>query len=235
MSLCMYCIIIEDEPPAIAVLKKYAEKVEDLQIQGIFQHPMEALSFLRNHSTDLLFLDINLPDLSGIELLKSLPNPPKVIFTTAYPEFALDGFELRVSDFLLKPFSFERFLKAVNKVFEEIETEKKLQEWTEAKEKEALIIKADRKIFRLVYEEICYLQAYGDYVKIITETKQFLPKQTLHHIEEQLPEEQFVRIHRSYIISLNKVEYIEGNHVHIKGQNLPIGKSYREAFLKRMK
>ncbi len=230
----MKYIIIEDEPPAIAVLKKYAEKVADLYLQGVFQHPLEALTFLRHNPIDLLFLDINLPDLSGIELLRSLPDPPKVIFTTAYSEFALDGFELNVSDFLLKPFSFERFLKAVNKVFEEIETEKKLQEWSETREKGALIIKADRRLFRLPFEEICYLQAYGDYVKILTRDKQFLPKETLQHLENQLPEDQFVRIHRSYIISLNEVEYVEGNHVHIKGQNLPVGKSFKETLLKRM-
>ncbi len=228
------CIIVEDEPPAIKVLKKYTEKIPELDVVGIFQNPLEVLQELRQTEVDLLFLDINLPDLSGIELLKSLKNPPKVIFTTAYSEFALEGFELQVTDFLLKPYSFDRFVKAVNKVLQEIETEKKLQEWSASKEGGVLVIKADRKIYRLSFEDILVLQAYGDYVKIQTTDKQLVPKETLNKLETLLPDDQFMRIHRSYIIALNKVEYVEGNLVHIGTKNIPVGKSFREEFLKRI-
>jgi DNA-binding LytR/AlgR family response regulator len=189
---------------------------------------------LRQTEVDLLFLDINLPDLNGIELLKSLKNPPKVIFTTAYSEFALEGFELQITDFLLKPYSFDRFVKAIQKVLQEIETEKKLQEWSAAKESDVLVIKADRKIYRLPFEEVLLLQAYGDYVKIQTTNKQLVPKETLNKLEKLLPEDQFIRIHRSYIIALSKVEYVEGNMVHIGDKNIPVGKSFREEFLKRI-
>lgn len=228
------CIIVEDEPPAIKVLKNYAGKVAELDIIGIYQNPLEALHVLRQTEVDLLFLDINLPDLSGIELLKSLKNPPKVIFTTAYSEFALEGFELQITDFLLKPYSFDRFVKAIHKVLQEIETEKKLQEWSADKEADVLVIKADRKIYRLPFEDILHLQAYGDYVKIQTTGKQLVPKETLNNLEKLLPEDQFIRIHRSYIIALNKVEYVEGNLVHIGERNIPVGKSFREEFLKRI-
>jgi DNA-binding LytR/AlgR family response regulator len=228
------CIIVEDEPPAIKVLKNYAQKMGELDIVGIYQNPLEALQVLRQTEVDLLFLDINLPDLSGIELLKSLKNPPKVIFTTAYSEFALEGFELQITDFLLKPYSFDRFVKAIHKVLQEIETEKKLQEWSAAKEADVLIIKADRKIYRLPFEDILHLQAYGDYVKIQTTDKQLVPKETLNKLETLLPEDQFIRIHRSCIVALNKVEYVEGNLVHIRDKNIPIGKSFREEFLKRI-
>jgi DNA-binding LytR/AlgR family response regulator len=195
---------------------------------------LEALQELRQTEVDLLFLDINLPDLNGIELLKSLKNPPKVIFTTAYSEFALEGFELQITDFLLKPYSFDRFVKAIQKVLQEIETEKKLQEWSAAKESDVLVIKADRKIYRLPFEEVLLLQAYGDYVKIQTTSKQLVPKETLNKLEQLLPEDQFIRIHRSYIIALSKVEYVEGNMVHIGDKNIPVGKSFREEFLKRI-
>jgi DNA-binding LytR/AlgR family response regulator len=195
---------------------------------------LEALQELRQTEVDLLFLDINLPDLNGIELLKSLKKPPKVIFTTAYSEFALEGFELQITDFLLKPYSFDRFVKAIQKVLQEIETEKKLQEWSAAKESDVLVIKADRKIYRLPFEEVLLLQAYGDYVKIQTTNKQLVPKETLNKLEKLLPEDQFIRIHRSYIIALSKVEYVEGNMVHIGDKNIPVGKSFREEFLKRI-
>jgi two-component system response regulator LytT len=228
------CIIVEDEPPAIKVLKRYAEKMGELDIVGIYQNPLEALQELRQTEVDLLFLDINLPDLNGIELLKSLKKPPKVIFTTAYSEFALEGFELQITDFLLKPYSFDRFVKAIQKVLQEIETEKKLQEWSAAKESDVLVIKADRKIYRLPFEEVLLLQAYGDYVKIQTTNKQLVPKETLNKLEKLLPEDQFIRIHRSYIIALSKVEYVEGNMVHIGDKNIPVGKSFREEFLKRI-
>lgn len=228
------CIIVEDEPPAIKVLKNYAQKMGELDIVGIYQNPLEALQELRQTEVDLLFLDINLPDLSGIELLKSLKNPPKVIFTTAYSEFALEGFELQITDFLLKPYSFDRFVKAIHKVLQEIETEKKLQEWSTAKEAEVLVIKADRKIYRLPFEDILILQAYGDYVKIQATNKQLVPKETLNNLAALLPEDRFMRIHRSYIIALDKVEYVEGNLVRMGDMNIPVGKSYREEFLKRI-
>lgn len=228
------CIIVEDEPPAIKVLQKFSEKISELNIVGIFQNPLEALQELRQSEVDLLFLDINLPDLNGIELLKSLKSPPKVIFTTAYSEFALEGYELQVTDFLLKPFSFERFVMAVNKALDEIEKDKKLEGLSGTKDQGVLVIKADRKIYRVPFEDIHILQAYGDYVKIQTSDKQLVPKATLNHLERLLPMDQFMRIHRSFIIALDKVEYVEGNLVHIGDKNIPLAKSFREEFLKRI-
>ena len=227
-------IIIEDEPPAIAVLKRYIDKVQSLELVDSFQNPLEALDILNEQKIDLLLLDINLPDISGIELLKSLEHPPKVIFTTAYPEFAIEGFELHALDYLLKPIPFDRFLKAINKFKTEIERDKAIERIQTQEEKRVLLIRSDKKIFRIPFEEIFYLQAYGDYVKVFTQNKMLLPKERLQNLETQLNDDSFMRIHRSYLINLNQVEYIEGNQVHINSTPIPIGKPYKALLLEKL-
>ncbi|MEL7119628.1 MAG: LytTR family DNA-binding domain-containing protein, partial [Bacteroidota bacterium] len=218
-----------------AVLKRYIDKVQSLELIDSFQNPLDALELLNEQKTDLLFLDINLPDISGIELLKSIEHPPKVIFTTAYPEYAIEGFELHALDYLLKPISFDRFLKAINKFQTEIERDKAMEKVLNQEDKQILLVKADKKIFRIPFEEILYLQAYGDYVKVFTHNKMLLPKERLQNLENQLINSTFMRIHRSYLINLNQVDYIEGNQVYIDKNAIPIGKPYKAVLLEKLK
>lgn len=228
------CIIVDDEPLAIKVLEKYIKELPYLHLADKFHSAIKANEALQKQSVDLLFLDINMPKISGISLLKSLPNPPLVIFTTAYPEYAVEGFELEALDYLLKPFSFERFLKAVNKAVRQLETAQKLQASDQSQISGNLVIKADRKLYPLPFDSLLYLQAFGDYVKVFTKEKLYLPKETLQKLEKRLPGTQFIRVHRSYVVALEAIQYIEGNHLRINNQKIPIGQSYREQLLQHL-
>lgn len=223
------CYIIDDEPPAIRVLEHYIRQSPQLELIGSSTDAILGMQAVQEQGPQLLFLDINMPKLSGISLLKALSHPPAVVFTTAYPEYALEGFELEAVDYLLKPISFERFLKAVNKAQRQIAVQE-----TPDETPSFLLFQAGRKLYRLPLEDIVYLQAYGDYVKIRTGKQLYLPKTTLAQIEEQLPARMFFRLHRSYIISLPRVEYLEGNFVVIGKEKIPVGRSYREGLLKRL-
>ncbi len=218
------CLIVDDEPLARKVLENHLKLVPQFQLVGSCKDALEANPLLLEHSIDLVFLDINMPGLSGIEWLSSLPNPPQVIFTTAYPEYAVQGFELDAIDYLVKPISRERFLKAANKF---------LQRSFSPNNQQTLIIKADKKLFKIPYEEILYLQAYGDYVKVTTQEKTYLTKEKLSALEVQLTHSGFLRIHRSHIVSLKAIEYLEGNHVSINGVKIPISNKYKEVLLDR--
>lgn len=217
------CIIIEDEPVARDVLKTYVQDTPSLTLVREFENAVDGLAFLQKESIDLIFLDINMPKLSGISFLKSLDDPPKVIITTAYSEYALEGYELDVVDYLLKPFSFERFLKAVNKV-----TLKK----SETKE-ESITVKADGKIFRISLSEILYAEALGDYITLYTESQKLTFNSTLTSFIDELNSAKFVRVHRSYAVSLTKINYVEGNMISIKEHEIPVGKSYKVEFRNR--
>ncbi len=221
------CFIIDDEPPAVKVLERYTGQYPQLKLLGSATDAIEGLQRVQESKPQLLFLDINMPKLSGISLLRSLPHPPEVIFTTAYPEYALEGFELEAVDYLLKPFSFERFLKAVNKCRRLLNADVGREE-----QPAHLLLSAGRKLFRIALEDILYLEAYGDYVKVYTSQGMYLPKTTLNALEEQLPEGRFVRVHRSFLIALNQIRYIEGNQLVIAKEKLPIGRSYKEKLLR---
>ena len=223
----MKCIIIEDEPPAIKVLEHYIAQVPNLFACGSFTDPLQGITAIQQQTVDLVFLDINMPKLSGIDLIKILQNPPAIIITTAYPEFAVEGFELEVTDYLLKPIAFQRFLKAINKVGKQAE-----KHTSELSKGQYLVLKSDRKLFKVNFEEILYLQAWGDYVKIICRDRTLLPKETLTKVAERLPTERFVRIHRSYIVAIEAIAFIEGNQVAIGNTKLPVSQSYKENLLK---
>lgn len=226
------CIIVDDEPLAIRVVEKYVAELPFLSLQGQFDSPITAMRFLQQQPVDLIFLDIHMPELSGINLVKALSQPPLVIFTTAFPDYAVAGFELDAVDYLVKPFSKERFLKAVQKAGLLLEKKPGPEP---ASSPTHLTLKADRKIYRLPLDDIQYCQAYGDYVKIITTDKQLLPKITLAKLMEQLPSSRFIRVHRSYVIAWDKVEYLEGNQLKIEELLIPVGQQYREQVLKRLK
>ena len=229
-------LIIDDEPLARNVIQEYAKKLPSLKIIGECNDAICAHQVLQNNAIDLLFLDINMPKLSGIEFLKTLKNPPLVILTTAYSEYALEGYELDVIDYLKKPYSFERFCKAYFRA-EELLTLKQSSLKTEAVEKQFdfLFIKSDKKSIKVKISDICYIEGLGDYIKLYLTDKKLVTNLSMKKIESLLPTEQFYRIHKSFIISINKIESIEGNTVKIGNSKLPIGNLYRQDFMSIIK
>ena len=223
------CIIIEDEPLAQNVLKKYIGEHPTLDLIAVCNDALEAQGILTSENIHLLFLDINLPKLSGINFIKTLTRPPLIIFTTAYPEFAVEGFELNAVDYLLKPFSFERFLKADNKLLEKLNGSA-AQNSTE-NEISFIFLKADKKIHRVELETIHYIEAIGDYMKVVTDSGQLIVNETMKKLLEELPARSFMRVHKSFIISRNKIKYIEGNYIQIEDKSIPIGATYRNEVL----
>ena len=221
------CLIVDDEPLSIRIIEKYITDLPALEIKGKCTDAFQAMEYLKKESIDLIFLDINMPKLSGLGLLKTLSNPPMAILTTAYPEFAVEGFELNVLDYLVKPFGFERFLKAVDKAMTNKEIEQKLQHNTTA-ESGSLLIKADRKLYKVKHADILYLQAYGDYVKIFTEQGMLMPKEKLQELVQKLPQRDFMQVHRSYVVALSRIEFIEGNLLRLGEENIPISNKYRQ-------
>ena len=227
MNQCK-CIIVEDEPLAQNILKKYIADHPSLELVATCTDALEAQLILNKQAIHLIFLDINLPKLSGINFLKSLLQSPLIIFTTAYPEFAVEGFELNAVDYLLKPFSFERFLKAVNKVIE------KLNNFSLPKKEEIdafIFFKSDKKIHKVDLESIHYIEAVGDYMKVITDSGQLLINETMKNLQEELPARSFIRVHKSFIISRNRIKYIEGNYIQVENKSIPIGATYRNDVL----
>ncbi len=233
------CLAVDDEPPALEVLKKYIAAVPTLQLAGTCADALEALTMLQQNSIDLLFLDIQMPQLLGTDLMRTLKNPPKVIFTTAFRKFAVEGFELDAVDYLLKPISFERFLKAVNKVMEtNLHTLENNLYTPENKNnlRDAFItLRADRKNLKISLEDILYIESLKDYIKVVTTGKTIITKQSISSIEEMLPEKDFLRIHRSYIIALNKIESYTNELIEIAKHELPVSRMYRHEVGKILK
>ena len=227
MNRCK-CIIVEDEPLAQNILKKYIGDHHSLELVATCTDALEAQLILNKQPIHLIFLDINLPKLSGINFIKSLLQSPLIIFTTAYPEFAVEGFELNAVDYLLKPFSFERFLKAVNKVIEKLNN----SSLPKKEEIDAFIFfKSDKKIHKVDLESIHYIEAVGDYMKVITDSGQLLINETMKNLQEELPARSFIRVHKSFIISRNRIKYIEGNYSQVENNSIPIGATYRNDVL----
>ncbi|SHO63322.1 LytR/AlgR family response regulator transcription factor [Algoriphagus zhangzhouensis] len=227
----MNCIIIEDQPPAQRILKKYIEDLGTLDLKGVFGDPLKAMVYLQENSVDLIFLDINLPKLSGISFLKSLSKKPQVILTTAYSEYALEGYELDVTDYLLKPFSFERFLKAVSKVRNSQNPEPIPQSLPLKKEH---FIKIGYEHIRIAFEEILYLSADGDYCEIHLNDKKHLSSETLKKWIEMLEGWDFFRVHKSYVVNIHQIEKVSGNTLYLyNGTQLPIGRAFKEEFMER--
>ncbi|GAB5526836.1 MAG: LytTR family DNA-binding domain-containing protein [Roseivirga sp.] len=218
------CLIIDDEPLSRDVLINYVQDHPDLNLQGECKDAFEAMTALERAAVDLIFLDINMPKLSGINFYKSLNQKPMVVFTTAYPEFAVEGFELDAIDYLLKPFSFERFIKAINKV-------KGKGSAQETVVSDFIMLKADKKMYRTAFDDILFFESLGDYVKVHTKERVLIIAGTLKKLLLELPESQFIRTHKSYIIAKSKVEYIEGNQIKIADQMISIGQAYREGVL----
>lgn len=217
------CLIVDDEPLSRRVLKSYIKDHPDLDLLGECKDALEAMDYVEKRGVDLLFLDINMPKLSGINFYKSLRLKPEVIFTTAYPEHAVEGFELEALDYLLKPIAFERFLKAVHRAKEKLGISK-----AAVPEPDHMMLKADRKLYRTMFDDVLYIEAHGDYVKVHVKEKVMIVTSTLKHLLMELPPSRFVRTHKSYIINIQHVRYLEGNRVNVGSSMIPIGQSYRE-------
>jgi two-component system LytT family response regulator len=220
------CIIIEDEPLAVKVLSDYISQVPFLELERTFKDAILATDYLRDHNTDLIFLDIHLPKLKGMAFLKTLTHPPAVIITTAYHQYAVEGFDLNVTDYLLKPFEFERFLVAVNKV-KSTQREKQVSNESEEK-KDFIFLNVQKKKVKILFSEIVYIESQREYIKIITTKKEYISKMSTHEIEALLPPNLFKRIHRSFIVSISKIESYTAEMVEVNGVSIPIGRDYRD-------
>jgi len=227
------CAVIDDEFLARQYLKDYIGKVPDLELVGDFNSPLKALDLLKRQAVDLLLLDIQMPDISGLDFLKTLDRQPAIILTTAFKEYALEGYELNVVDYLLKPFSFERFLKAVHKAASLIEKNRPAGGPEGAADRQEtgsyLVIRADRKYYKINYDDLIYIEGQKAYVTFHTAQQPITALASLKTLEEQLPAGMFIRIHKSYIVSVRKIQALEGNSIFIAGKYLPIGKNYRKA------
>jgi DNA-binding LytR/AlgR family response regulator len=221
------CIIVEDEPLAVKVLADYIAQVPFLELQGTFKDAILATDYLRDHATDLIFLDIHLPKLKGMAFLKTLTHQPAVIITTAYHQYAVEGFDLNVTDYLLKPIEFERFLIAVNKV-KTAQTVKQQPSETGEK-KDHLFLNVQKKKVKILFSEIVYIESQREYIKIVTATKEYISKMSTHEIEELLPTHLFKRVHRSFIVSVNKIDSYTAEEVEVNGISIPIGRGYRDS------
>ncbi|MEM9548867.1 MAG: LytTR family DNA-binding domain-containing protein [Bacteroidota bacterium] len=228
-------IIVDDEPLALDVLETYIEKMPKLNLVAKCENAIEANEALKNNDVDLMFLDIQMPQITGVEFLKSLNNPPAVIFTTAYPDYAVEGFELNAVDYLLKPISLDRFMKAVNKVTDKIGGKGSESDKVVEMEGDFFFVKADKKLIKVDFEDIIYIEGLKDYVIIRQEAGRVITLQTMKSLESKLPESTFKRVHRSYIVNINKINAVVGNMLEVteKGQtkHIPIGKNYREDLL----
>lgn len=231
------CIVADDEELAREIIESYINKIEELNLVAICSNGTEVYNALKNNPADLLFLDIQMPQLTGIELLRTLKNPPPVILTTAYREFALEGYELNVIDYLLKPIGFDRFLKAIDK-FESIRNPGSITTNSPPKEsndEQAFIyVKSDKKMVRVMLKDILYIEGLKDYVKIHLIDKSIITYQTLTYFEEKFSANHFMRVHRSYIISLDHISAYSASHIEIGKNSIPIGSSYGKDVLKKL-
>ena len=220
-------IIVDDETASHDNIKDYASNLSYLSHQKSCYNALEAIEYLNKNSIDLIFLDINMPKLSGLEFLKTISNPPKIIITTAYKEFALEGYELNIDDYLLKPFNFSRFVKAVSKVYDSLAIKSIPIQNSETSVDNKIFIKEDKKYYQIKLNDILFIEAYGNYVKINMIDRMIISHQTLTSFTHNLPESQFIRVHKSFVISIDKIELIEGNRILIQDHKIPIGKMYK--------
>lgn len=225
------CLIIDDEPSSQIVLKTFVNQINFLTLSGVCNNAVEALTKLKSDATiQLLFLDINMPQISGLSFYKSLQNPPLVIFTTAYPQYAIEGFEVNAIDYLLKPFSFDRFFTAINKVVDKITLSKKIEN-----SDEHLLVKADKKLHKIQISDIIYIEALGDYVKIHQKENFLLTNSTFKNILNSLPKNTFIQVHKSFAVNLKKVHIIDGNQIVLNSNKIPIGLTFKSVFLEKFK
>jgi DNA-binding LytR/AlgR family response regulator len=230
----MTCIIVDDEPLAIEIVESYVAKVEQLQLSGTFRNAISAFAFLQNNTVDLMFLDIQMPKLNGIDFLRTLKNPPKVIFTTAFRDYALEGFELEVADYLLKPISLERFLKSVAKVLHQPIAQPLSAPGKVETSDNFVYFKVDKKMIKVKMNDILYIESVKDYVKVKTFEKEIITQQKISYLEESLPREQFLRIHRSFIVNRERIDAYSATDIEVGKFHIPIGRNYKNDVMKML-
>jgi DNA-binding LytR/AlgR family response regulator len=222
------CIVVDDEPPAIGILETYISKIDYLNLVRSFTDPLQALLYLNTEKVDLAFVDVNMPQLKGVDLVKNLQKETQVVFTTAYPDYAVEGFALQVLDYLVKPISFERFLQAAQRAFQEQKETASAME--PSADNEYLFVKSGTKVHKVFLKDILLIEGLKEYVSIKTAQQKIVTLNRLSEIEETLKEKGFIRIHKSCIVNMEKIESIEFNHVKIGSELLPIGEKYKEGF-----
>ena len=224
-------LIIDDEPIAHRIIEKYCDNLPYLKKIGNCYNAFEAMQFLNEQKVDLLFLDINMPKLSGFDFIKTISNPPKIIVTTAYKEFALEGYELNISDYLLKPFSFERFVKSINKTINATTSSSEIVSKTSIEnikpETNSFFLKGNKKHHQVHFEDVLYIEAYGHYTKVYLKDQMILSHQKISSFEDFLPETAFIRTHKSFMVAKNKIQQIEGNRIIINEHKIPVGQTYK--------
>ena len=234
MNKNIRCIIVDDEPVAREILENHLQKINRVNIVGSCKSAVEAFNMISNNSVDLIFLDINMPEISGLSFAKSINKNIKIIFTTAYREYAIDGFDLQAVDYLLKPISFNRLLQAVNKYFNENEAVELYQSKTiEPEIADSIFVRSDRKMIRISFSDILFIESLADYLKIYVNDKYVITRETISNIESKLPQKMFVRIHRSFIVAVNQINSYTNELVEIGKKQIPISRSYRKSVLDR--
>ncbi|NOQ91424.1 MAG: response regulator [Flavobacteriaceae bacterium] len=235
MSKTIPCIIVDDEPIAREILENHLRKVDSIEVVATCKNAVEAFNEINKNNIDLIFLDINMPEISGLSFAKSINKNIKIIFTTAYREYAIDGFDLKAVDYLLKPISFERLLQAVNKFLDEnITIHSDNKEEMNHEKSDFIFVRSDRKMVKINFDEINYIESLGDYLKIYLPNKIIITRETITSIEAKLPKNDFLRIHRSFIISINKIESFTNESVDINKKAVPISRSYKKDVLLRL-
>ncbi|WP_103071417.1 LytR/AlgR family response regulator transcription factor [Aquimarina sediminis] len=233
MSTKISCIIVDDEPTARDIIADHLSKIDRIEIKAVCSSALEAFNCINTHDIDLVFLDINMPDISGISFAKSINTSIKIIFTTAYREYAIDGFNLHAVDYLLKPISFERLLNALNnyfKIYHKIESTKT----TETNTNEFIFVRSDRRMKKINFSDIVYIESYGDYIKIYCDSIVITSRETISNIEVKLPQKQFMRTHRSYIISIEKIDSFSNEEIVLINKSIPISRNYKSEVLGRL-
>lgn len=236
MAKMVHCIIVDDEPVAREVLENLLGKIEHVHLVASCKNAVEAFKAINSHAVDLVFLDINMPDISGLSFAKSVSRDLKIIFTTAYREYAVDGFDLKAVDYLLKPISFDRLLQSVNKYFEESSSAATGYSGEIQLEKEdSVFVRSDRKMVKVSFNEILFIESLSDYIKIhLEENKTLVTRETLSNIEARLPHHDFIRTHRSFIVALKRIETFSSETIGIGKHEIPISRSYRDGVVKRL-
>jgi len=219
------CVLVDDEPLAIKVLQNYFANFPEFEVVGTFNNSLEALDFINNNAVDTVFLDINMPMMTGFELISLMEDKPKVVITTAFREFAAESYDLEVLDYLVKPIPLPRFIKCINKITSEFSLKNNLKIEHQRLESH-IFIKVDKKMMKINIDEILFIEGMKEYIKVVTVDKIYITHKSLSSQSEELPSDQFVRIHKSYTIALNKVKSIEGNRIQIHSYTVPIGRNY---------
>lgn len=230
------CIIVDDEPVAREILENHIDRIETINVVASCKSAIEAFKIINSQPVDLIFLDINMPDISGLSFARSMSSEYKIIFTTAYRDYAVDGFDLRAVDYLLKPISFERLLQGVNKFFEESSaTFPRLSGEIQIEKEDFMFVRSDRKMVKVNFKDIVFIESLSDYIKIHLEgPKVLVTRDTLSNIEAKLPTSDFIRIHRSFMVSIQKIESFTSDTIGIGKQEIPISRSYRDAVLEKL-